>query len=64
MTTSRRARRRRRRYYQSLAHEHRPTRAQARVEPIYRVDDLFAKGVACAAIVGLVLVAIVLATTL
>ena len=66
MTTSRQARRRRRRHYQTLAHQHQHQRhrAQARVEPVHRVDDLYAKGVGWTAIVVLVLVAIVLAASL
>ena len=64
MTTSRQARRRRRRHYQTLAHQHQRHRAQARVEPVHRVDDLYAKGVGLTAIVLLVLVAIVLAASL
>jgi hypothetical protein len=64
MTTSRQARHRRRRRYQALAHERRRHRAQARVEPVYRDDLPYAKGVAWAALVVLVLVAIVLAAAL
>jgi hypothetical protein len=64
MTRARHARRRRRRYYEALAHEHRRNRAQARVEPVDRVDDLYAKSVAWTAFAVLVLVAIVLAAIL
>jgi hypothetical protein len=64
MTPSRHARRRRRRYYRALAHEQRAHRPQARVAPAHRADDLYAKGIAWAAIVVLVLVALTLAATL
>jgi hypothetical protein len=64
MTTARHARRRRRRYHQALAHEQRRHRAQARVAPAHRSDDLYAKGIAWTAIVVLVLVALALAASL
>ena len=64
MTSAERARRRRRRYHQALVNEHRRHAAQARVEPVHRVDELYAKGIAGAAIVVLVIVAIALAASI
>ena len=62
--TARHSRRRRRRYHEALIHEQRRQRAKARVEPVRRVDHLYAKGMAWTAIVVLVLVAIALAASL
>ena len=64
MATARHSPRRRRRYHQALIHEQRRHRAQARVEPVHRVDDLYAKGIAWTAIVVFVLVAIALTASL
>lgn len=58
------ARRRRRRYHQARVCEQQRRRARARVEPVHRVDDLYAKGIAWTAIVVLVLVALALAASL
>ena len=64
MTTARQARRRRRRYYQALAQGQRRHGTQSRAEPVHRVDDLYAKGIAWVAIVVLMIAAIALAASL